>query len=48
MNPPDLQFWGRVFGVLALEIDYLAPAYAAAGEDAAVADSLAWLRKQLA
>ena len=35
-------------GVLALEIDYLAPAYAAAGEDAAVADSLAWLRKQLA
>lgn len=35
-------------GVLALEIDYLAPAYAAAGEDTAVADSLAWLRKQLA
>lgn len=34
-------------GLLALEIDYLAPAYVAAGEDAAVADSVAWLRAQV-
>jgi sugar phosphate isomerase/epimerase len=34
-------------GQLALEIDYLAPAYAPAGEDAAVADSVAWLQAQV-
>jgi sugar phosphate isomerase/epimerase len=34
-------------GLLALEIDYLAPPYVAAGEDAAVAESIAWLRTQL-
>ena len=33
-------------GLLALEIDYLAPAYVAAGEDAAVKDSIDWLRLQ--
>jgi sugar phosphate isomerase/epimerase len=34
-------------GLLALEIDYLAPPYVAAGEDAAVAQSIAWLRTEL-
>lgn len=38
----------RYDGLLALEIDYLAPAYVDAGEEAAVARSLAWLRKALA
>ena len=35
-------------GLLALEIDYLAPAFAAEGEDAAVSSSLAYLRSQVA
>jgi sugar phosphate isomerase/epimerase len=35
-------------GLLALEIDYLAPAYVERGEEAAVAQSLAWLRDALA
>jgi len=35
-------------GLLALEIDYLAPAYVADGEDAAVGESLAYLRKAVA
>jgi len=35
-------------GLLALEIDYLAPAYVAAGEEAAVTASLAWLRDAVA
>ena len=35
-------------GLLALEIDYLAPAYVADGEEAAVGASLAYLRKALA
>ena len=34
-------------GLLALEIDYLAPAYVEAGEDVAVAQSIAWLRHEL-
>jgi sugar phosphate isomerase/epimerase len=34
-------------GLLALEIDYLAPAYAPAGEDVAVVDSVAWLQAQV-
>ena len=34
-------------GVLALEIDYLAPTYVEVGEDAAVAESIAWLRNEL-
>ena len=34
-------------GLLALEIDYLAPAYVERGEEAAVAQSLAWLRDAL-
>jgi sugar phosphate isomerase/epimerase len=33
-------------GLLALEIDYLAPPYVPAGEDAAVAQSIAWLREK--
>jgi sugar phosphate isomerase/epimerase len=37
----------RFHGLLALEIDYLAPAYVEAGEDAAVGESLAWLREQV-
>jgi sugar phosphate isomerase/epimerase len=35
-------------GLLALEIDYLAPAYVEQGEDAAVAQSITWLRNQVA
>ena len=38
----------RFDGLLALEIDYLAPAYVEAGEDAAVAESIAWLRNEVA
>jgi len=34
-------------GLLALEIDYLAPPFVGAGEDAAVADSIEWLRRAL-
>ena len=34
-------------GLLALEIDYLAPPFEGAGEDAAVADSIEWLRRAL-
>ena len=35
-------------GLLALEIDYLAPEYADQGEDAAVGASISWLRDQVA
>jgi sugar phosphate isomerase/epimerase len=38
----------RYSGLLALEIDYLAPAYVERGEEAAVTQSLAWLRNALA
>lgn len=37
----------RFDGLLALEIDYLAPAYAEAGEEVAVRESLAWLREHV-
>jgi sugar phosphate isomerase/epimerase len=43
----DLLAAQRYDGLLALEIDYLAPPYVAAGEDAAVAQSVAWLRAQV-
>ena len=35
-------------GLLALEIDYLAPPYAVAGEEAAIVESLDWLRARVA
>ncbi|HVO87471.1 MAG TPA: sugar phosphate isomerase/epimerase family protein [Casimicrobiaceae bacterium] len=35
-------------GLLALEIDYLAPVFASEGEEACVAASIAWLRDELA
>jgi sugar phosphate isomerase/epimerase len=38
----------RYDGLLALEIDYLAPSHAAMGEDAAVAASVGWLFEQVA
>lgn len=38
----------RYTGLLALEIDYLAPQYVQRGEEAAVTQSLAWLRHALA
>jgi len=37
----------RFDGLLALEIDYLAPVYAEAGEEVAVRESLAWLREHV-
>jgi sugar phosphate isomerase/epimerase len=42
-----LLYDARFDGLLALEIDYLAPAYVEAGEEAAVRDSLAYLREQV-